>query len=179
MATTNKNTALSALQGYFQDSWQELKKVSWPTKNRAIRLTFLVLGFCLVTALILGVMDFGFGVGHKALLDLAPQKEIIEPTGLADGELPFDPSALTVTDSEGNVIDVTGEGSPITITTGEEGGDINVEAVNGEIVVNGDVVDSEAIVEEGGEINVEGANGDSAVEAEPVVEAVAEPAPEA
>lgn len=62
--------AKKALFGYFIDSWQELKKVTWPTKNQAIKLTGIVLGFCLVAALLLGIIDFGFSTGYKYLLNL-------------------------------------------------------------------------------------------------------------
>ena len=151
MATaTKKKTVLTSLRGYFLDSWQELKKVSWPTKNTAIRLTFLVLGFCLVTALILGVLDFGFGLGHKALLNLAPAKEFVPPPVQVGEEQPFESMPITVTDSEGNVIDVSGEGSPITITPGDETGDAGVEV---EGVVDAEVA-GDAEVTAGGEETV-------------------------
>ena len=58
------------LTGYFVDSWHELKKVTWPTKNQAIKLTGIVLGFCLVSALVLGLVDGGFSYLYKLLLSL-------------------------------------------------------------------------------------------------------------
>lgn len=62
--------AKKALFGYFTNSWQELKKVTWPTKNQAIKLTGIVLGFCLVAALFLGLIDGAFSSGYKYLLNL-------------------------------------------------------------------------------------------------------------
>ena len=38
----------------------ELKKVVWPTRQEAIRLTLMVLAVCIVIGIILGVVDFGF-----------------------------------------------------------------------------------------------------------------------
>ena len=38
----------------------ELKKVVWPTRQEAIRLTIMVLIVCLVVGLILGALDYGF-----------------------------------------------------------------------------------------------------------------------
>lgn len=117
MATISKRkSVISSLSDYFQASFQELKKVTWPTKNRAIRLTFLVLGFCLVTAIILGILDYGFGLGHKALLDIAPSRPIQSLPVDVGAEQPFESMPVSVTDSEGNVIDVSTEGSPVTIT---------------------------------------------------------------
>ena len=46
------------LVGYLKASVEELGKVTWPTKNQAVRLTIIVLIFCLiVTAILMGV-DF-------------------------------------------------------------------------------------------------------------------------
>jgi preprotein translocase subunit SecE len=46
------------LAQYFQDSWAEIKKVVWPTKDQAIKHTLLVIGFSLAVAAFLGAVDF-------------------------------------------------------------------------------------------------------------------------
>ncbi len=46
------------IQRYFQETIGELRKVSWPTRREAIRLTWIVIGVILVMALILGGLDF-------------------------------------------------------------------------------------------------------------------------
>ena len=56
---------------YFQESYQELKKVTWPTRNQAIRLTMIVIGFCIVVAMVLGILDFGFNFGYRSLVNYA------------------------------------------------------------------------------------------------------------
>lgn len=38
----------------------ELKKVTWPSRGEAFRLTGLVLVFTVAVAIILGVIDYGF-----------------------------------------------------------------------------------------------------------------------
>ncbi|MDP2624893.1 MAG: preprotein translocase subunit SecE, partial [Candidatus Peregrinibacteria bacterium] len=48
------------LTAYFVGSFEELRKVTWPTKEQAIRLTIVVLIFSLIVALALGVLDYGF-----------------------------------------------------------------------------------------------------------------------
>ena len=39
----------------------ELRKVTWPTRQEAIRLTVMVLIVCLAIAIFLGAVDYGFG----------------------------------------------------------------------------------------------------------------------
>ncbi|MBD3327871.1 preprotein translocase subunit SecE [Candidatus Peregrinibacteria bacterium] len=108
---------------YFQESYQELKKVSWPTQKRAIRLTILVLGFVLVTAIFIGILDYVFGFGYRQLIDLAPEQNL--------------PTATQHIDT-GSV-----EGEPIEISIGEDGEVIGVpEGLEGEL---------ETVTTEGGE----------------------------
>ena len=53
---------------YFRESLEELRKVTWPTKNRAIRLTILTLIFMLASAALIGFFDFVLNCGHAALI---------------------------------------------------------------------------------------------------------------
>jgi preprotein translocase subunit SecE len=46
------------IQKFFQETIGELRKVSWPTRREAIRLTWIVIGVILVMALLLGGLDF-------------------------------------------------------------------------------------------------------------------------
>jgi len=39
----------------------ELRKVTWPTRQEAIRLTVMVLIVCAVIGVILALLDYGFG----------------------------------------------------------------------------------------------------------------------
>ncbi|MBU1992255.1 MAG: preprotein translocase subunit SecE [Patescibacteria group bacterium] len=55
---------------YLRESWYELSKVTWPTKNQAIKITAIVLGFTLVFAAFLGLVDFLFGTGYQFLINL-------------------------------------------------------------------------------------------------------------
>ncbi len=43
---------------YVKDSFQELNKVTWPTKNQAVRLTGIVLGFTITAALFIAAVDY-------------------------------------------------------------------------------------------------------------------------
>lgn len=53
----------NALTRYFVDSFSELRKVTWPTKEQTARLTVVTLVFSLVVALFLGVLDYGLTQG--------------------------------------------------------------------------------------------------------------------
>jgi preprotein translocase SecE subunit len=63
--------AKNALAKYVVGSYQELRKVTWPTRNQALKLTAIVLGFCLFMALVIGVFDGLFNAGYKYLLTFA------------------------------------------------------------------------------------------------------------
>lgn len=45
---------------FFTDVYSELTKVTWPTREDAVRLTLLVLSIATVMAVFLGLWDFGF-----------------------------------------------------------------------------------------------------------------------
>lgn len=45
---------------FISDIISELKKVTWPSRAEALRLTGLVIAFTVVVAIILGVLDYGF-----------------------------------------------------------------------------------------------------------------------
>lgn len=45
---------------YFQETQEELRKVTWPTREETIRLTMIVLGATVIFAVFLGALDFIF-----------------------------------------------------------------------------------------------------------------------
>ncbi len=45
---------------FVRESKQELKKVNWPTREETIRYTLFVIGFSVLLAAFLGVLDFVF-----------------------------------------------------------------------------------------------------------------------
>ena len=50
----------NAIIRYFQETRDELRKVSWPDRDETIRLTLIVLGTTLAFAIFLGSLDFLF-----------------------------------------------------------------------------------------------------------------------
>jgi preprotein translocase subunit SecE len=53
---------VSRIQRFVQDSWQELKKVNWPTPQQARNLTVLVLAVSTAVALYISAFDYVFGL---------------------------------------------------------------------------------------------------------------------
>ncbi len=52
---------------FFREVYGELKKVTWPTPKELIAYTATVLAFIVIISVMIGVLDFGFGKGFKAL----------------------------------------------------------------------------------------------------------------
>ncbi len=45
---------------YFKETRAELKKVTWPTRQEALNLTFIVVAFTISMAALLGIIDYIF-----------------------------------------------------------------------------------------------------------------------
>jgi preprotein translocase subunit SecE len=58
------------VKNYFRNSIQELEKVTWPTKQQAVKLTGIVIVFVIIVAIILGVLDYSFNELYNYLLSL-------------------------------------------------------------------------------------------------------------
>ena len=52
---------------FLQEVWSELRKVVWPTREEATRLTVMVMTVSVVVGVILGVFDFGFSTAIRHL----------------------------------------------------------------------------------------------------------------
>lgn len=50
----------NAIVRYFQETRDELRKVTWPTREEIVRLTLIVLGTTLAFAIFLGILDLVF-----------------------------------------------------------------------------------------------------------------------
>jgi len=56
------------LSKFFREASAELSRVTWPTRRQAIRSSAIVLGFTLVFAAIVALVDFGLATGIKEIL---------------------------------------------------------------------------------------------------------------
>lgn len=55
-----KLTFIQKIQRFWRETIGELRKVTWPTREEAWKMTRLVLVVMVVMALILGILDFAF-----------------------------------------------------------------------------------------------------------------------
>jgi len=53
---------------YIKETRGEMKHVNWPSKSQAVNYTLLVIGLSLVTAVVLALADYVFGLGLEKLI---------------------------------------------------------------------------------------------------------------
>ena len=58
----------NAIQKWFRETIGELRKVTWPTRREAWRLTVIVIAVMFATSVALGVLDFAFSRIITAIL---------------------------------------------------------------------------------------------------------------
>ena len=59
---------LNKLIKFIKESKVELGKVTWPTRKQAIRYTLIVIGISIITAIVLGSLDFIFSKCIQVLI---------------------------------------------------------------------------------------------------------------
>jgi preprotein translocase SecE subunit len=62
---------MRTLKQYFKGAIQEFNSVTWPTRKQAIRISTIVFIFMIVSAIVLGIVDYLLSGGYKALLSLS------------------------------------------------------------------------------------------------------------
>ena len=67
MALVNEKQE-GGLQRWVRETTGELRKVTWPTREEALRLTYVVIGLSLVMGLLLGGVDFVLGSLYALLV---------------------------------------------------------------------------------------------------------------
>jgi len=60
----------NAIERFWRETTGELRKVNWPTREEAIRLTVIVLTVLAVMAIFLGTVDFGVAFVLDKLLGI-------------------------------------------------------------------------------------------------------------
>lgn len=61
---------MNAITQYFNDALAELHQVRWPTRQQAIRLTIIVIGFTAVSSILFGFVDYVLSQVVTLLLSL-------------------------------------------------------------------------------------------------------------
>lgn len=59
---------LTKVTTYLREALEELHHVRWPTRQQALRLSLIVIGFVFVSAALFGVVDFLLAEAVKSLL---------------------------------------------------------------------------------------------------------------
>jgi preprotein translocase subunit SecE len=59
----------NAITRYFRETWAEMKKVRWPTRQEAQNLTLVVLAVTIGMAAILGLLDAFYAWLFKGLIE--------------------------------------------------------------------------------------------------------------
>jgi preprotein translocase subunit SecE len=59
---------ITKIKNYLVSSYQEIKKVSWPTKNQVINFALSLLVLCLVVIIFIGLFDFLFLEGARIFI---------------------------------------------------------------------------------------------------------------
>ena len=66
MTNTWKDNAITR---YFRETWAEMKKVRWPTRQEAQNLTLVVLAVTIAMAAILGLLDAFYSWLFRGLIE--------------------------------------------------------------------------------------------------------------
>lgn len=59
---------INRIKEYVKGSYEEMKKVTWPTKKETRNYTLMVIGISIGMAIFLGALDFIFSMGLETIL---------------------------------------------------------------------------------------------------------------
>jgi preprotein translocase subunit SecE len=79
----------NAITRYFRETWAEMKKVRWPTRQEAQNLTLIVLAVTIGMAAILGTLDYLFLLEFQGLVNNNTVSLVIAGVGLVAGIVAF------------------------------------------------------------------------------------------
>ena len=82
MTNTWKDNAITR---YFRETWAELKKVRWPTRQEAQNLTLVVLAVTVAMAAILGLLDAFYSWLFRGLIEGATVNLVVAGAMLLAG----------------------------------------------------------------------------------------------
>lgn len=96
---------------YIKDSIDEIKKVTWPTSNQAIKICIITVVFTLISALAITGLDFSFRKGYDQVLEMSPKvQQDRENLGQTQAEAPEAAinlgSEIQATDADGNPVNL-------------------------------------------------------------------------
>ena len=57
-----------SIKNYFVGSYNEMRKVSWPTKKQTINYSLLVIGLSIGMAIFFSILDYVFNLGIESII---------------------------------------------------------------------------------------------------------------
>lgn len=97
---------------YIKDSFEEIKKVTWPTNNQAVKVSIITIAFTIISTLIITGLDFAFRQGYDELTDMSPKAQFNQAMFDEMDSTPetppieLDSSMIQATDADGNPIEI-------------------------------------------------------------------------
>jgi preprotein translocase subunit SecE len=67
-SVAERTVGRNRIVNYLQETWFELKKVSWPTRSEAINLTLIVVSVTTFLSIVLGLMDWLFSTAFGLII---------------------------------------------------------------------------------------------------------------
>lgn len=61
---------MSTISNYINEAVQELHQVRWPTRQQAIRLSIITIGFVAASSVLFGAMDYALSEAVMLILSL-------------------------------------------------------------------------------------------------------------
>ena len=86
MTNTLKDNVITR---YLRETWAELKKVRWPSREEAQNLTMIVLAVTVSMSIILGLMDFFYAWEFRGVIDANPVNLVLAGILLLAGIVGF------------------------------------------------------------------------------------------
>ena len=88
---------------YFRDSFEEIRKITWPTRNRAMQITIVTIIFIIISTFVFTGVDLAFKKGYEALTNLSPKAN--QPIqDLSTQPIQATTPNVTTTDANGNPV---------------------------------------------------------------------------
>lgn len=87
---------MNKLVTYLRDSFEELKKVTWPTRKQTINYSLAVVALSILVAVFIGGLDYGFSVGIEKLLTFGNTSTEAPAADVTSEPIQINPSDIQV-----------------------------------------------------------------------------------
>lgn len=94
---------MNKLVTYLRDSFEELKKVTWPTRKQTLNYSLAVVALSILVAVFIGALDYGFSLGFEKIISLTEDPAGVtadvsaEPIQIDPSDIKVDASPVTTT----------------------------------------------------------------------------------